>query len=201
MKNIVRVLIITLLMGISLAPSSARGQFFFMENKLVGKPAPDFTLDTLAGGQKNFKEFSKGEKTIIFFWATWCPHCRTQLAEMSRTKDEIAKAGLKLVLVNMGEKASVVQQYVNKFKVDFTIFLDTDSTLSDPYEIMGLPTFIFVDAKGIIRDVTHGLPEDYSTIMATSKNNIQKEKQSSQKETKEKKEPSFFEKVGGMFKK
>jgi len=166
MKNLVRIVLVTLLVCLSFSPSSAMGQFFFMENEKIGKPAQDFTLDTLSGGQKNFTEFREGQKAIIFFWATWCPHCRTQLKKLNTTQETLTKQGIKLVLVDEGEKASIVEQYAKKNKLDFTIFLDKESSLTDPYGIIGLPTFIFVDEEGVVRDVTHSLPESYETIFA-----------------------------------
>jgi len=34
----------------------------------------------------------------------------------------------------------------------------------EPYGVIGLPTFVFIDEAGIVRDVTHSLPEKYETI-------------------------------------
>ena len=164
MKNMIKVIVVMVLVGVSFNPSSAMGQFFFMENQQVGKPAPDFTLKTLAGEEVNFTQYRNGKNAVIFFWATWCPHCRTKINELNKMQQSFVDKGIKLVLVNQGEKASIVADYVKKHKINLTIFLDQETSLAEPYGLIGLPTFVFVDAEGIVRDVTHSIPEDYEKI-------------------------------------
>ncbi|VAX35169.1 hypothetical protein MNBD_UNCLBAC01-1198 [hydrothermal vent metagenome] len=164
MKNMVKVIIIMVLVGVSFTPSSAMGQFFFMDNEKVGKPAKDFTLKTLTGEEVNFTQYRDGKKAIIFFWATWCPHCRTQIKELNKTHKNFADKGIQLVLVDQGEKATTVAAYMKKNKINLTVLLDKDSSLAEPYGLIGLPTFIFVDEEGIVRDVTHGISEDYEKV-------------------------------------
>ena len=68
MKNLIRVGIIIILLNLSYSPSTALGQYlFFMENELIGKPVPDFTLKTLKEDKVTLAEYRKGKKTIIFF--------------------------------------------------------------------------------------------------------------------------------------
>ncbi|VAX35040.1 hypothetical protein MNBD_UNCLBAC01-250 [hydrothermal vent metagenome] len=164
MKNMIKVIIMMILIGVSFSPSPVMGQFFFMENQQVGKPAPDFTLKTLAGEELNFTQYRDGKKAIIFFWATWCPHCRTQIKELKKTYQSFTDKGIQLVLVDQGEKPAVVEAYMKKNKLDFTIFLDQETSLAEPYGLIGLPTLVFVDKEGIVLDVTHGIPEDYEKI-------------------------------------
>src|SRR3989338_11690436 len=59
---------------------------FHSGGQLVGRPAPDFTLASVHGPYVNMTEFRGGEPALIFFWATWCPHCRTQLKELTQKR-------------------------------------------------------------------------------------------------------------------
>ena len=106
LKNTLRILLVLgLLFGAS-RPSWAAGQFFFMENEAIGKPAPDFTLPTVGGTATSFAQFRGNDKAIIFFWATWCPHCRRELGNLSQKKEELAGKGIKVALVDIGEDAA-----------------------------------------------------------------------------------------------
>ena len=148
---------------------SARAQFFFMENPLVGQAAPDFTLKTFNGGKVNMTKFRDGKSAIIFFWATWCPHCREALKELNKNRAQIEGKGIQLMLVDVGEEEKEVRRYVERNKIGSTVFLDQESSLADPYGIIGVPTFVFVDSQGIVKAVEHALPENYAEILAVKK--------------------------------
>lgn len=166
MKNLVKVILIVLFMSLTIKPNPAGAQFFFFEEDITGEQAPDFTLETLEDGKVNFTKFRDGQQAIIFFWATWCPHCRAQLKGLTRDKQDFADKGIKLVLVDLGESEKIVRKYIKKNKITFTIFLDKESELSDPYGIIGLPTFYFVNEEGVVTAVEHVLPDDYEELFA-----------------------------------
>ncbi len=167
MKNTLRVLLVFGLLCVAFQPSQAMGQFFFMENEAIGKPAADFTLPTVGGTAMNFAQFRGNNKAIIFFWATWCPHCRRELGVLNQKKDELAQKGIKVALIDIGEDAGVVKQYLQKNKVDMTVFLDEDSSVAQNYNLVGVPTFLFIDSQGVVRGLEYSLPENYEEILST----------------------------------
>ena len=154
------------LLAMTFYPSPASGQFFFMENEAIGKPAPDFTLSTVDGKKMSFSQFRGTDKAIVFFWATWCPHCRKELGDLVLKKEEFTTKGIKIALVDVGEDEAAVKQYLQKNKVDFTVFLDEDSLAAQNYNLVGVPTFLFIDAKGIVRDLEYNLPPNYDEILS-----------------------------------
>ena len=40
-------------------------------------------------------------------------------------------------------------------------FVDEDSVLQGTYHLVGIPTLVFIDETGIIRNVTHFFPSNY----------------------------------------
>ncbi len=163
-SNLVIVLLCSLAFFIS--SPSARAQSFFMENPLVGQTAPDFTLKTFNGEKTNMTKFRDNKSAIFFFWATWCPHCREALKGLNQKRSDMENKGIKLMLVDVGEGEKEVRRYVERNKIGATIFLDQESSLADPYGIIGVPTFVFVDSKGVVRAVDHMLPDNYEEILA-----------------------------------
>ncbi len=147
------------------SPSHASGQFFFFQNPLEGKEAPDFTLKTLTGKEINLAKFRDGNPAIIFFWATWCPHCREQLVELNKQTAEIEKKGIKLILVDLDEDIRPVRSYVERHNVKIEVALDPDSAVADQYGIVGVPTFYFIDKAGMIKSVTHEFPANYGEVL------------------------------------
>lgn len=166
MKKFTQVLLVVFLISIAGGVTSASGQFFFMENENVGKAVPDFTLKTASGEEVNLAKYRDGKKAIVFFWATWCPHCRAALKELTEKKDELEKSEIKLVLVDLGEDPDLVKGYIEKNSVPFIVFLDERNELAEPYGIVGVPTFFFVNKNGIVKDVGHSLPDNYDVILS-----------------------------------
>jgi cytochrome c biogenesis protein CcmG, thiol:disulfide interchange protein DsbE len=120
----------------------------------VGRPAPDFTLTTVAGETVQLSAL-RGQPVVLNFWATWCGPCRNEMpaleAASQRFAGEVAFMG-----VDQGESQAVVAAYLDELGVTFTVPLDSDMAVGDRYHVGGLPTTYFVDAEGIIRHMWMG---------------------------------------------
>lgn len=139
----------------------AMGDASYIQQTLIGKPAVDFTLPTVQGNTVNMTKFRGGKKAVIFVWATWCPHCRTELNRLSGLREELVAKGIQMIVVSLGEDKGTVQNYLERYRYDLDILLDEDQSLADPYRIIGVPTLFFVDEKGIIKRVDHSFPDNY----------------------------------------
>lgn len=160
---IYRVIVLTmiLLLGID-SQSYAMGDSGVINNgSLVGRPAADFTLDTIKSGQLNMTKYRDGKKAIIFFWAMWCPHCRVELKHLNNQQSEIAAKGIKIILVNLGEDKAMVSEYIASHRYSLDVFVDENQTLEEAYQIIGVPTLVFVDENGVVKHVDHALSDDY----------------------------------------
>ena len=146
--------------------SHASGQIPKEKNSFIGKKAKDFTLETLSAKKVNMTDFRDGQSAIIFFWATWCPHCREQLAALNANRQEIEGKGIKIILVDTGESADEARSYVKRNQIQLEVFLDEDQTAAEDYGLIGVPTFFFVDKKGVMKAVEHYLPENYEDILS-----------------------------------
>ncbi len=147
----------------------AMGQFFEFENVNLNKAAPDFTLKTLDGKDVNMTKFREGKSAIIFFWATWCPHCREALKKLNEQRVDLENKGIKVLPVDLGENPAEVKDYVKRYKVGYEVFLDMDSVLAESYGLIGVPTLFFVDKDGIVKGVEHELPENFEEILGVGK--------------------------------
>ena len=139
----------------------AMGDAGFVHDTTSGKRAADFTLTTVKNEKFNFTQYRAGKKAIIFFWATWCPHCREALKEINAMRAEIAANGIVLVFVSVGESREAVANYLADHQYDFDVALDEKQSLDEAYQIVGVPTLVFVDEKGMIKSVDHGFSNSY----------------------------------------
>lgn len=166
MKYVIRMCVLVLIVFFIFGLSKSVGQLFFLQNPFVGKKAPDFTLKTLQHNSVNMTQYREGKSAILFFWATWCPHCRDALKELNEGKYNLEAKDIKLILIDLGESEKQVGSYVEKHGINFDIFVDVDSSLSEKYGIIGLPTFFFVNREGIIQAVEHAIPDNYEEILS-----------------------------------
>lgn len=148
-----------------LGTPAARAQFFFTPNSLVGEAAPDFTMKNLEGEKLSLNQYRDGKSAVIFFWATWCPHCRRALQGLNQNAHEFEDKGIKLILVDLGETAEEVGAYLKKTNMNLNVFLDEDTSLAETYGIIGVPTFLLVNKDGIVKQIDHTLPENYEEIL------------------------------------
>ena len=135
----------------------------------TGDAAPDFTMETTSGAPKSMSQARQGKKAVIFFWATWCPHCHEGLLRMNEHAAAMGKAGIKIILVDLGEPKEEVKEYLLRNHFHWDSFVDTDNSLQEAYQIIGVPTLYFVDEKGLIRSVQHGFPSNYEQLFGTDK--------------------------------
>ena len=72
--------------GLSLDPSK-------VPSPLVGKPAPAFTLESLREpGKQISADVLKGRVSLVNVWASWCPSCRQEHAELVRIAQRVRRA-------------------------------------------------------------------------------------------------------------
>jgi peroxiredoxin len=161
-SNLLFLLILLLLSPAALAMSHLSEQA--INNQLVGKTAPDLVLSKTDGASASIMAARQGQKAVLIFWATWCPHCYEELGAINNQVADIEKKGIKVILVDMGETKEDVQEYFLKRQMKLISFVDTDSALQEPYHLVGIPTLVFVDEKGVVCNVTHVFPADYETF-------------------------------------
>ncbi len=127
----------------------------------VKRPAPDFTLEKVSGKSSNLTDARAGKKAIIFFWATWCPHCHEELGKLNAALSSVESKGIKVLLVDVGESREEVSAYLEHAQIQLDSFLDEENALQDPYGLIGVPTVVFVDEQGLIKDTLYEFPADY----------------------------------------
>lgn len=119
----------------------------------VGEPAPEFSLRTLDGDTVGLSSL-RGRPVWLNFWATWCAPCKAEIPAMLAVSGEAGPGGVQLVAVNMAEEGADVERYLdaNGFRALRTV-LDEDGGVSASYGVSGLPTHVFIDARGRVRRV------------------------------------------------
>lgn len=134
-------------------------------NSLLGKPAPDFTLEGY-DGQKVTLSALKGKNVVLFFSeGLMCyPACWNQIAAFGKDSQFINKNTVVLTIVNdpKNDWKGAVEKMPELAQA--TVLLDTSKQVSITYNMLSLPssmhkgqlpghTYVVIDKEGIVRFV------------------------------------------------
>ena len=146
MKNIILVfqLLLFLLPISNVVAADQAKSIYELENKIV---APDFSLKDVDGKTHKLSDY-RGKVVMINFWATWCPPCRFELPSMQRAYEKLKLQNVEFLAINLGEDADTIFTFTADYPVTFPLLMDLDSSVSNMYPVIGLPTTYFVNPEG-----------------------------------------------------
>ncbi|HUG48359.1 MAG TPA: TlpA disulfide reductase family protein [Candidatus Limnocylindria bacterium] len=99
----------------------------------------------------------RGRPVWINFWATWCPPCQEETPVLREMHEKYAGQGLELVAISVQETTvEDVRSYVERYDLRYTVGFDATSAIFHAYHAFGLPTQLFLDRDGVIRDIVLG---------------------------------------------
>ena len=131
----------------------------------AGDLAPELTgthdgqtmqLADLDGNPIRLADF-RGRPVWLNFWATWCPPCQEETPVLRDLYGQYRDRGLALIAVSVQETTpDDVRAYVQKYGLEYTVGFDATSAIFHTYRAFGLPTQMFIDGNGVIRQVVLG---------------------------------------------
>lgn len=122
--------------------------------KLVGTPAPVFTLDDLDGGRRSLSEL-RGRVAVLDFWASWCGPCLKSMPLLQKVHQAYRGRGVEIWGVNLDEPAQLEQarRTISGLGLEFPMLAGgkMGAGLDRAYQVTGIPTTFVIDKHGVIR--------------------------------------------------
>jgi thiol-disulfide isomerase/thioredoxin len=118
----------------------------------VGTKAPPLRLEGYRG--KPPTVLATGRPHLLFFWATWCTICKSALPEV----EAFARERGTTVVAITDEDRSRLDPFFAAPPAGFPplVAIDEERTTFGAYGVGGLPTFVLVDGKGVVRGSATG---------------------------------------------
>jgi len=136
-----------------------------VEGLRVGDVAPELT-GTVNGETVELRDLDgkvirladlRGRPVWINFWATWCPPCQEETPVLRDLYESHRDDGLALIAISVQETTvEDVRAYVDRYDLGYTVGFDATSAIFHTYRAFGLPTQLFLDRNGVIRNVVLG---------------------------------------------
>lgn len=92
---------------------------------------------------------------VINLWATWCPPCRREMPMLARAGTRWPQ--VRFLLVNQGDPPELVEDYLRRSGLETPdVLLDSESGTMQATGARVLPTTLFYDSRGVLRDLHVG---------------------------------------------
>ena len=143
---------------IILAYRTAGGGGGSSSEELVSRPAPDFTLPTLDGGQVTLSDF-QGQKNVLLFFneGYGCAPCWQQAVALQEDLKEFSAMETEVFAV-MVDQPSLLASEAQRWGLTLPILVDQSTSVSQAYDALGgmhanKPDhqFILIGKDGVVR--------------------------------------------------
>jgi cytochrome c biogenesis protein CcmG/thiol:disulfide interchange protein DsbE len=119
-----------------------------LPSALIGKPFPAFDLPALGDGAQRYTAADVRGPALVNVWATWCPTCRAEHAELLRIHQE---TGLPIIGVNYKDDAAQARDWLERLGNPYAFnVVDSTGALGVDLGVYGAPETFLVDASGTI---------------------------------------------------
>lgn len=107
----------------------------------------DFTLPDLDGNDVNLNKLIEKGPVMISFWATWCTPCKEEMKKLQPVYEKYKDQGFTYLAVNQDNQKSLakVKSFINANGYTFPVVLDTDKSIFEAYNGIGMPYSLLID--------------------------------------------------------
>jgi peroxiredoxin len=130
----------------------------------LGKPAPEFPMADTKGNSFRISDF-KGRVVLLDFWASWCKPCIAKFPDIKKMIEQYPSDELKVIGINVDTAKRIEQakKVIADYELPWQQIMEGKGYFLPIYQVFGLlpedkmrfPTYIVIDAEGIVRYATN----------------------------------------------
>lgn len=137
------------------------------QQKLVGKPAPDFTLTSTTGETVSLSSL-KGNVVVLDFWASWCAPCLIALPKLQAVQKTMAGENVRVITVNLDPLEDLEPALKPLLKTrgltELTVLLGGEDPFTAEYAVDQLPHVVIINPEGTVDRVFVGYEMSESVL-------------------------------------
>ena len=133
-----------------------RGDPSRLPSALIGRMAPALALPPVEGLVEAGKAmpgleasyFTRGQPTVVNFWASWCAPCVEEHPALVRLRE---RTGVAIVGINHKDQAANARRFLSRYGNPFAVVAaDRDGRAAIEWGVYGMPETFIVDGQGRI---------------------------------------------------
>ncbi|PKN06951.1 MAG: hypothetical protein CVU73_13970 [Deltaproteobacteria bacterium HGW-Deltaproteobacteria-8] len=113
-----------------------------------GKPGSPEKFESLdMSGVEKLIAANKGKVTLIMFWATWCPACKTELPVLEQLRAKYPKDKLDIVALSVDDTDQAMHTYLKSRPTTLTVLM-AKGDVSNEFGVRSIPSLVIFDGEG-----------------------------------------------------
>ena len=151
LKNIIKEIVTTLLILFVLSMVVN-----YVRKPEINENIYSYELRDINNSKIDFKTY-KGKPLVVHFWATWCPVCKLEAANIERLSKEY---NVLTIAVNSGSDKEL-NSFMREDKLSYKVIDDKNGVLAQKFNIEVYPTTLIYNKEGELKFTEVG----YSTTL------------------------------------
>ncbi|MBW3598945.1 MAG: redoxin family protein [Planctomycetes bacterium] len=141
--------------------------------KTLGKPAAPLDAEAWVNGEPLTEKDLKGKVVLLDFWAVWCGPCIATFPHLREWQERYADEGLQIIgltryynyawdedaqratraeeSVTAEEEQEMLRQFAEHHELEHRFAIRQDDSLTDYYQVSGIPHVVLLDREGKVR--------------------------------------------------
>lgn len=145
--GVAAVLVALVVAGLYAALSGSGGSGGTALTGRTDTPAPLFSLPVLTGtGTTVDLGQLRGHDVVLNFWASWCFPCQAEMPVLQAAQR--SHPSVRFVGIDTNDTRSPALSFVRRVHVSYLTLYDPHGDTATAYGLVGLPTTVFISAKG-----------------------------------------------------
>ena len=118
---------------------------------IAGSAAPLFSVADVQGMNHGVPGPER-EATLLKFWATWCPHCRSDVPLMKTLAMKYQGRNFQLLTVSIDQDRKALDAFLEKEQIAYPVIARAagpmQAAVPDLYEVQGIPAYFLIGSDG-----------------------------------------------------
>ena len=127
-----------------------------------------FSLPDLKGTTHTLDQY-RGKVVVIDLWAMWCTSCYKVFPVLNELREKFPADKLAVIGISIDQKkSSLVQSFVKKAGITYTVLHDQSQKTPETFGISGLPSLFVIDPDGKVVFSSDGFKGEEEKLALTA---------------------------------